>query len=102
MKTNCYSGREKINYGSKASNYLCCSPSPLSAGRLSYFLSHEDIHSSGFGGKCISDEGKPEERNKEIPHIDILAVTEIWLKKRVRRWQILVPLKRKNGTYLTA
>jgi hypothetical protein len=42
------------------------SSAPFSAGRLSYFLSHADIHSGGFGGKCISDESKLEERNQEI------------------------------------
>ena len=49
---------------------MLLSPSHFSAGRLlSYFLSHEDIHSSGLVGKCISDEGKLEERNQEIPPI---------------------------------
>jgi len=33
------------------------------------FLSHEDIHSSGFEGKCISDESKPEKRNQKISPI---------------------------------
>jgi hypothetical protein len=48
---------------------MLLSPFPFCAGRLSYFLWHEGIHSSGFGGKCISGESNLEERNLEIPSI---------------------------------
>jgi hypothetical protein len=81
---------------------VCISLSLFSVRRLSYFLSHADIHSSGFGGKCISDESKLEERNQEITTIKCTRCNRDLVKEAsAPPANVYYHLSVKTGTYLT-